>query len=38
MIELKRAKTKHIMIATAETRALKRSVEVLFGSVINWYV
>lgn len=28
----------HFMITRAETRALKRSIEVLFGSVINYYV
>ncbi len=28
----------HFMITRAETRALKRAIEVLFGSVINWYV
>lgn len=38
MKELKGAKTIHVMTATAETRALKRSIDVLFGSVINWYV
>ena len=26
------------MMARAETRALKRAIEVLFGSVINYYV
>ena len=26
------------MNATAETRALKRAIETLFGSVINFYV
>jgi hypothetical protein len=26
------------MITRAETRALKRAIEVLFGSVINYYV
>ena len=36
--ELRGIKTKHIMIATAETRALKRAIEILFGSVINYYV
>lgn len=36
--ELRGNRTKHIMIATAETRSLKRAIEVLFGSVINWYV
>lgn len=28
----------HFMNSRAETRALKRAIEVLFGSVINWYV
>lgn len=28
----------HFMATRAETRALKRSIEVLFGSVINYYV
>ncbi len=28
----------HFMNARAETRALKRAIEVLFGSVINFYV
>ena len=28
----------HFMIARAETRALKRAIETLFGSVINYYV
>jgi len=28
----------HFMNARAETRALKRAIEVLFGSVINYYV
>jgi hypothetical protein len=36
--ELRGNKTRHIMIATSETRALKRAIELLFGSVINWYV
>ena len=36
--ELRGAKTVHIMNATAETRALKRAIETLFGSVINFYV
>lgn len=36
--ELRGNKTIHNMIATAETRALKRAIEVLFGSVINYYV
>jgi hypothetical protein len=36
--ELKGSKTRHIMIATSETRALKRAIETLFGSVINFYV
>jgi len=38
MSELRGNKTNHIMIATAETRALKRAIETLFGSVINYYV
>ena len=29
---------KHFMNARAETRALKRAIETLFGSVINYYV
>jgi len=28
----------HFMLTRAETRALKRAIEVLFGSVINFYV
>ena len=36
--ELKGAGGLHFMMARAETRALKRSIEVLFGSVINYYV
>jgi hypothetical protein len=28
----------HFMVARAETRALKRAIETLFGSVINYYV
>ena len=28
----------HFMNARAETRALKRAIETLFGSVINFYV
>lgn len=28
----------HNMLAKAETRALKRSIDVAFGSIINWYV
>lgn len=28
----------HFMNARAETRALKRAIETLFGSVINYYV
>ena len=36
--ELKGVKSLHLMITRAETRALKRAIEVLFGSVINWYV
>lgn len=38
MNELKGSKSLHFMVTRAETRALKRSIEVLFGSVINWYV
>ncbi len=38
MSELKGNRTIHIMTAISETRALKRSIEVLFGSVINYYV
>ena len=38
LVELKSIKTLHFMITRAETRALKRAIEVLFGSVINWYV
>jgi hypothetical protein len=36
--ELRGSKTMHNMIATAETRGLKRAIETLFGSVINYYV
>jgi hypothetical protein len=36
--ELRGSKTSHIMIATSETRALKRAIDVCFGSVINYYV
>ena len=28
----------HNMMAKAETRALKRAIDVAFGSIINWYV
>jgi len=38
MNELKGIKSMHFLVTRAETRALKRSIEVLFGSVINWYV
>jgi hypothetical protein len=38
MNELKTTKSLHFMITRAETRALKRAIEVLFGSVINYYV
>jgi len=38
MQELRGSKTAHVMNATAETRALKRAIETLFGSVINFYV
>ena len=36
--ELKGTGGLHFMMARAETRALKRAIEVLFGSVINYYV
>ena len=36
--ELKGSKSLHVQNATAETRALKRAIETLFGSVINFYV
>ncbi len=36
--ELRGTKSLHFMITRAETRALKRAIEVLFGSVINYYV
>lgn len=36
--ELKGSGGLHFMMARAETRALKRAIEVLFGSVINYYV
>jgi hypothetical protein len=36
--ELKGNGGRHFMNATAETRALKRAIETLFGSVINFYV
>jgi len=38
MNELKGTRSLHFMNARAETRALKRAIEVLFGSVINFYV
>lgn len=38
MSELKGNRTLHVQNAIAETRALKRAIETLFGSVINWYV
>jgi len=38
MQQLKGKTTIHIMNATAETRALKRAIETLFGSVVNYYV
>lgn len=28
----------HYMMARSETRSLKRAIETIFGSVINWYV
>ena len=36
--ELKGNGGRHFMNARAETRALKRAIEALFGSVINFYV
>jgi len=36
--ELKGVGGMHFMNARAETRALKRAIEVLFGSVINYFV
>ena len=36
--ELKGNGGRHFMNARAETRALKRAIETLFGSVINFYV
>jgi hypothetical protein len=36
--ELKSSGGLHFMNARAETRALKRSIETLFGSIINYYV
>jgi len=36
--EMRGNKTKHIMAATSETRALKRAIETLFGGLINYYV
>ena len=36
--ELRGSTTLHVQNATAETRALKRAIETLFGSVINYYV
>lgn len=36
--ELKGTGGLHFMNSRAETRALKRAIEVLFGSVINYYV
>lgn len=36
--EMRGNKTKHIMMATSETRALKRAIETLFGGLINYYV
>lgn len=37
-VELKGNGGLHFMHARAETRALKRAIEVLFGSVINFYI
>ena len=36
--ELKGSGGLHFMNARAETRALKRAVEVLFGRVVNYFV
>lgn len=36
--ELRGTKSSHIMIATSETRALKRAIDVCFGSVVNYFV
>ena len=36
--ELRGSQTAHVLNATAETRALKRAIETLFGSVVNFYV
>lgn len=36
--ELRGSGGMHFMNARAETRAIKRAIEVLFGSVINYYV
>ena len=36
--ELRGTKSLHFMITRAETRALKRAIDVLFGSVIKYYV
>jgi len=36
--ELKGKGGLHFMNARAETRALKRAIETLFGSVINYFV
>ena len=38
MQELRGSKTLHVQNSTAETRALKRAIETLFGSVVNFYV
>lgn len=38
LVELKGNGGMHFMNARAETRALKRAIEMLFGSVINYYV
>lgn len=38
MNEIKGSSSLHFMVTRAETRALKRAIEVLFGSVINCYV
>lgn len=36
--ELRGTRSSHIMIATSETRALKRAIDVCFGSVVNYFV
>lgn len=36
--ELRGSRSLHVLNAIAETRALKRAIETLFGSIINFYV